>query len=119
LENFKGVLTYGSPLEKFAAIWPAHVPVNKTEPHFPAASEWINSTIPSIQSRSSQGIHARRRAGPLRANAHQYRVRRTSRASAHLRYLNLANGAKDLGDAIAHWVLGRPPLSGANTSATL
>jgi hypothetical protein len=108
LHKFKGVLTYGSPLEKFAAIWPARVPVNKTEPHFPAASEWINIYDPVdpvsgvLKAFTPRGVP--RRCVPRLVNigfAAQWAL-----LYAHLRYLSLANsGAKDLGDAIAHWVL--------------
>lgn len=39
--RFRGFLTYGSPLEKFAAIWPALVPINR-QPVFGLDVEWIN-----------------------------------------------------------------------------
>lgn len=41
-ENFKGLLTYGSPLDKFATLWPARVPLNKDEAVFRDDVEWIN-----------------------------------------------------------------------------
>jgi hypothetical protein len=28
-KNFRGILTYGSPLERFCALWSAMVPINK------------------------------------------------------------------------------------------
>jgi hypothetical protein len=108
-QNFKGVLTYGSPLEKFAAIWPARVPVNKIEPHFPATSEWINIYDPidpvSGVLRAFTPTGLKPHCMPPLINvgfaAHPALL------YAHLRYLNLAKtGSKDLGDAIAHWVLG-------------
>ena len=40
--NFCGLLTYGSPIGKFAELWPARVPVNKVEPIFQQGTEWIN-----------------------------------------------------------------------------
>jgi hypothetical protein len=40
--NFKGLLTYGSPLDKFATLWPARVPLNKEEKVFRHDVEWIN-----------------------------------------------------------------------------
>ncbi len=39
--RFRGLLTYGSPLEKFAAIWPATVAVCR-EPAFQEGTRWIN-----------------------------------------------------------------------------
>ena len=40
--KLKGVMTYGSPLEKFAALQPAVVPLNRDEAVFPAGFEWSN-----------------------------------------------------------------------------
>ena len=57
--KFRGLFTYGSPLDKFAAIWPARVPINVKEPAFgvgptgtssPGAVrevEWINAYDPT------------------------------------------------------------------------
>jgi hypothetical protein len=47
LANFRGLLTYGAPLNKFAAIWPARVPINVREPLFPNHAEWINVFDPT------------------------------------------------------------------------
>ncbi|HVJ34527.1 MAG TPA: hypothetical protein VND94_15530 [Terriglobia bacterium] len=41
----RGLLTYGSPLEKFAHIWPAIVPI-ATRPAFSADMRWINLCDP-------------------------------------------------------------------------
>lgn len=40
--KLRGLLTYGSPLEKFAALWPAIVPLNNDQAVFAADFEWIN-----------------------------------------------------------------------------
>jgi hypothetical protein len=40
--EFRGLLTYGSPLGKFAELWPKRVLVNKVEPIFRPETEWIN-----------------------------------------------------------------------------
>ncbi len=45
--NFRGVLTYGSPLERFCALWPAMVPINSHEDPFPAGAEWVNVYDPT------------------------------------------------------------------------
>lgn len=37
-----GMLTYGSPLNKFAALWPRIVCLNKQRDVFPAAAGWVN-----------------------------------------------------------------------------
>jgi hypothetical protein len=51
-DRFRGLLTYGSPLDKFAAIWPARVPINIKEPGLVLSqkgerSEWINIYDPT------------------------------------------------------------------------
>jgi len=40
-DRFHGLLTFGSPLEKFAAIWPANVPIT-TAPAFQPQAHWVN-----------------------------------------------------------------------------
>lgn len=41
-KNFRGLITYGSPLDKFAALWPRIVPVNKQRDVFRDDADWIN-----------------------------------------------------------------------------
>lgn len=41
-DKLQGLLTYGCPLDKFATLWPAIVPLNKDENVFPKQCEWIN-----------------------------------------------------------------------------
>ena len=50
-EHLEGVLTVGSPLNKFAALWPAIVPINK----FPIGSS-TNRTIPWLNVADCQDI---------------------------------------------------------------
>ena len=45
-ERFHGVLTYGSPLEKFATIWPARVPLSRKAAFQPCA-RWFNVFDPT------------------------------------------------------------------------
>ena len=40
--NFRGMLTYGSPLDKFAAIWPRIVCLNKQTGIFREVAPWVN-----------------------------------------------------------------------------
>jgi hypothetical protein len=46
-ERFRGFLSYGSPLDKFAAIWADRVPINVKEPAFQPGTEWINVYDPT------------------------------------------------------------------------
>lgn len=45
--NLHGLLTYGSPLSKFAVVWPAIVTINKDESVFSPSFEWINVYDPT------------------------------------------------------------------------
>ena len=46
-KNLKGFMTYGSPLSKFAVVWPAIVPINKDNSVFDQDFEWINVYDPT------------------------------------------------------------------------
>jgi|SRR5579864_8164093 len=45
--RFRGVLTYGSPLERYCALWSAMVPINRVEDPFHDDSEWVNVYDPT------------------------------------------------------------------------
>lgn len=45
--NFCGLLTYGSPLERFCALWSEMVPINKHEDAFRKHAEWVNIYDPT------------------------------------------------------------------------
>ncbi len=45
--NLRGFMTYGSPLSKFAVVWPAIVPINNDNSVFLQNFEWINVYDPS------------------------------------------------------------------------
>jgi len=50
-ERFRGILTYGSPLERFCALWSTMVPINVDEDPFRASdawrTEWVNVYDPT------------------------------------------------------------------------
>lgn len=46
-EDFRGLLTYGSPLNKFATLWPAIVPLNKDSHVFDKDFQWLNVYDPT------------------------------------------------------------------------
>ncbi|MBD2445143.1 hypothetical protein H6G25_18540 [Dolichospermum sp. FACHB-1091] len=46
-KNLKGFMTYGSPLSKFAVVWPAIVPINRDNSVFSKDFEWINVYDPT------------------------------------------------------------------------
>ena len=41
-EHLRGFVTYGCPLDKFAALWPRIVPLNRQSAVFRKGSEWVN-----------------------------------------------------------------------------
>jgi len=45
--RFSGLVTYGAPLDKFAALWPRIVCVNKQPEAFPSNCEWLNIYDPT------------------------------------------------------------------------
>ena len=103
-ENFHGLLTFGSPLEKFAAIWPARVPISK-EPAFRAGTEWINVYDPTDP--VSGVLRAFSRAGtpccPAPRN-HGFAAGPILLLS-HLKYLRASRTRSGLADGIAEWLL--------------
>ncbi len=46
-QNFRGLVTYGCPLDKFAALWPRIVCLNKQTAVFQNGCEWVNLHEPT------------------------------------------------------------------------
>jgi hypothetical protein len=46
-QRFGGVLTYGSPLERFCALWSVMVPINRHEDSYWQPAEWVNVYDPT------------------------------------------------------------------------
>src|SRR5262245_7654093 len=46
-KKFRGILTCGSPLERFCALWSNAVAINSDESVFPQGAEWINVYDPT------------------------------------------------------------------------
>jgi hypothetical protein len=103
-EHFHGLLTFGCPLEKFAAIWPARVPLSQ-EPAFRAGTKWFNvfdptdpvsgiltsfSGVPPQCCPPPQNLGFA--AGPLLL-------------LSHLKYLRATKRQDGLSDAAAEWLL--------------
>jgi len=64
--RFAGLVTYGSPLDKFAALWPRVVCLNRQVAVFPRDCEWVNLYEPTDPVSASLGAFAgpARRADP-------------------------------------------------------
>ena len=109
LEKFRGLLTYGSPLDKFATIWPARVPINVREPFFHTDAEWINIYDPTDPVGASLdafgGPGAPFPESVLQPKNYGYRAHWLLLYS-HLCYLRVHEGRKcELSDAAVEWVL--------------
>jgi hypothetical protein len=98
--RFHGLITFGSPLEKFATIWPARVPISK-EPAFRTGTFWLNVYDPvdpiSGVLRSFNGSHPDCCPDPTNVGYSASSVL----LLAHIRYLRGPHGKKTLGDGVA------------------
>jgi len=108
--KFHGLLTFGSPLEKFATLWPARVPVS-CEPAFRPGTMWLNVYDPidpvSGVLRSFNIVTADSCPTPVNIgySAGPFLLLN------HLQYLNAARRRPTLADGIAEWlVTGNPHL---------
>jgi hypothetical protein len=106
--RFRGLLTYGSPLEKFAGLWPALVPINRAktfEPNIP----WFNVYDP-IDPVSGR-LRAFQRQSPLCCppawdlgySASWWLL------LAHLKYLKQRKPSGDLAMLTTRWMLHDDP----------
>jgi hypothetical protein len=108
--NFRGFLSFGSPLEKFATIWPARVPICR-EPAFSTKVVWFNIYDPidpvsgvlrSFDDRTDECSPKPQNKG--------YEAGDVLLAN-HLHYLSPKKNGKGLCDAVADWlVTGSPRL---------
>lgn len=124
-ERFEGILTYGSPLGKFAALWPVRVPVNKVEMCFRDGTEWINVFDPRDPVSGALKAFDKDRLANLGITPrHCPPMRTIGYASSpvllvsHIRYLTRRDDAgPQLCDSVAEWLIGgrrfaHPPLNG-------
>lgn len=106
-----GFLTYGSPLEKFAVLWPAIVPLNEDEAVFQDKFQWINvfdatdpvaGPVKSFQPRSSGPVGSLRPPEPQNVS---YKAA-WAHLLSHLKYLTFKPGRRNrLVNEVACWLL--------------
>jgi hypothetical protein len=106
-EKLRGVLTLGSPLEKFAAIWPARVPISRI-PAFSEDTKWLNILDPldpvSGELKAYEGHQPTACPPPTNIRYGGSWVL----LLAHLRYLTWT-GKGCLADRVAQWLLDDNP----------
>jgi hypothetical protein len=103
-ENLHGFLTFGCPLEKFAAIWPGRVPLS-LEPAFRGGTEWLNVYDPTDP---VSGVLKSFNGAPINCCP---APRNYGFASgpllllSHIQYLRASRTHTGLADGIGEWLL--------------
>jgi hypothetical protein len=102
--RFHGLLTFGSPLEKFATLWPARVLIS-LEAAFREGTQWLNVYDPidpiSGVLRSFSGGPSKCCPAPTNIGYRSGPVL----LLAHIRYLAGPHGRGTLADGVAHWLM--------------
>jgi hypothetical protein len=99
-----GFLTYGCPLEKFAGLWPALVPISR-EPAFKATTKWINLFDPVDP---ISGRLAAFRDQPVSCCPHPQDIGYCASRwllLAHIKYLTRRKPTPDAATATVRWLL--------------
>lgn len=104
-ERLRGVLTLGSPLDKFATIWPARAPICRI-PAFQKDLTWINAYDPLDPVSDALRAYHRPKLFPPPKNVGV--VCSPVLLLAHLGYLNW-RGTGCLADGLAKWLLTGAP----------
>jgi hypothetical protein len=103
-----GFLTYGCPLEKFAGLWPALVPISR-EPAFKADTHWINLYDPIDPISGRLGAFQRQ---PETCCPHPQNVGYCASwwlLLAHIKYLTHRKPVPDAATATVRWLLTHNP----------
>ena len=97
-EKLHGFMTYGSPLDKFAALWPAIVPMNGDESVFRPDFEWINVHDPTDPVADAlEYFRPVKNLSYKAAGVHLW---------SHIEYLSFAPGQDDrLVNKVAAWIV--------------
>jgi hypothetical protein len=102
-EKFRGLLTLGSPLEKYAAIWPARVPLSRM-PAFQDGAVWVNVFDPIDPVSSPLKAFGGHPEAILPVPVNIGYTSSWAFLLAHLCYLKWS-GASGLADGVANWLL--------------
>jgi hypothetical protein len=125
--KFRGILTYGSPLERFCALWSAMVPINIKEDPFSEGAEWVNVYDPTdpvgtwIYDYDPKPTPAR--PGHTKLKPHNFPCRASPiLLYSHLCYLRApkpgaAHGATYLINQVARWLVTGESLAAGITPA--
>lgn len=109
--KLRGVLMYGSPLEKFASLWPAIVPLNRDEQVFRNDFQWINIVDPSDPVAGRITRFAPNTQGGPTPRSTYYKAGHIPLVS-HVKYLDGKPKGRDrLVNVIADWLLDGGPFA--------
>lgn len=121
-KNCRGLLTYGSPLSKFASLWPPIVPINEDKDVFHKDFQWINIYDPTdpvagetqpFRSRPDQPTHVSEPID-IAYKADSFHL------ISHTTYLNFSNSHRNaLVDKIAEWIFSGHKLISESKDPTL
>ncbi|WP_250121807.1 hypothetical protein [Chroococcidiopsis sp. CCMEE 29] len=108
-KNLRGLLTYGSPLSKFAALWPVIVPINNDHDVFSQEFQWLNIYDPTdpVAGKTKPFQSNKNPSQPHRAEPidKAYKADRFHLPS-HLEYLTFSRDDRPrLVDLVANWLL--------------
>ena len=103
-QQFHGLLTFGSPLEKFATIWPARVALSR-EPAFRNGTSWINVYDPVDPVSGVLVSYSNVAANTLPSPTNVGYAASNLFLVNHLEYFKAAPTGRALVDGAADWLL--------------
>jgi len=103
-KNLKGFMTYGSPLSKFAVVWPAIVPINKDNGVFSDAFQWVNVYDPTDPVADKTKYFDLENYGGKPILEIAYKAESIHLLS-HIKYLTYTKRKNPLVTEIAYWLL--------------
>ena len=107
--NLKGFLTYGSPLSKYAVLWPWLAPLNKDDSVFDPSFEWINLYDP-FDPIADRTKYFYAESANLRPRNIVYRTAWSFHLLSHINYLTVGSGKSNLLiHQVASWLLTEEP----------
>jgi hypothetical protein len=104
-KNLKGFMTYGSPLSKFAVVWPAIVPINKDNGVFSADFQWVNVYDPTDPVADKTKYFDLENHGGKPVIEIAYKAESIHLLS-HIEYLTYSKRKNPLVTKVAYWLLG-------------
>ena len=103
-KNLKGFMTYGSPLSKFAVVWPAIVPINKNNEVFSSDFQWVNVYDPTDPVADKTKYFDLENYGGKPVLEIAYKAE-SIHLSSHIKYLTYTKRKNPLVTHVAYWLL--------------